>query len=62
LKLRKEADELILDLWNEIERSHINHPEDLRKIKNEEYGLVYFYRKGELDKVNSIGSEVQTWS
>jgi hypothetical protein len=62
LKLRKEADELILELWNEIERTHINHPEEMRKIKNEEYGLVYFYRKGELDKVNAILSQVQTWS
>jgi len=53
---------LILELWNEIERSHINLPEDIRKTKNEEYGLVYFYRKGELDKVNDLETQVQTWS
>jgi hypothetical protein len=61
LKLRKEADELILQLWNEIENSHSKLPEDIRKIKSEEYGLVYFYRKGEMDKVNAIEIQPQTW-
>jgi hypothetical protein len=48
--LRKEADEIILSLWNEVESAHANHPEDIRKSYNEDYGLVYFYRKGELEK------------
>jgi hypothetical protein len=60
LKLRKEADELILQLWNEIENTHRILPEDIRKIKSEEYGLVYFYRKGELDKVNFVEPQAQT--
>jgi hypothetical protein len=60
LKLRKEADELILQLWNEIENTHSNLPEDIRKTKSEEYGLVYFYRKGELDKVNVVETHAQT--
>ena len=29
------------------------------KSKSEEYGLVYFYRKGELEKVNAIETQVQ---
>jgi len=52
LKLRKEADELILQLWNEIENTHSTLPEELIKTRSEEYGLVYFYRKGELEKAN----------
>ena len=60
LKLRKEADELILQLWNEIENTHNNLPEDIRKTSSEEYGLVYFYRKGELDKVNVVETQAQT--
>jgi hypothetical protein len=60
LKLRKEADELILQLWNEIENTHSTLPEDLRKISSEEYGLVYFYRKGELDKINTFETEPQS--
>jgi hypothetical protein len=60
--LRKEADELILQLWNEIENTHSNLPEDIRKTKSEEYGLVYFYRKGELDKANTAELQSQQWS
>lgn len=48
---RKEADEIILQLWNEVEEAHGSYPEDVKKTLCEEYGLVYFYRKGELDKV-----------
>ena len=43
--LRKEADEIILQLWNEVENTHNAFPEDTRKKLSEEYGLVYFYRK-----------------
>lgn len=51
--LRKEADEIILNLWNEVENSHNSLPEDTRKTLCEEYGLVYFYRRGELGKTHS---------
>jgi hypothetical protein len=52
-KLRKEADELILNLWNEVENAHNSFPEEVRKTLCEEYGLVYFYRRGELGKIHS---------
>jgi hypothetical protein len=48
--LRKEADEIILQLWNEIESTHSSLPEEQRKNDCEQYGLVYFYRKNELLK------------
>jgi hypothetical protein len=48
--LRKEADEIILQVWNEVESTHSKLPEEKRKSLNEEYGLVYFYRKNELNK------------
>lgn len=48
--LRKEADEIILQVWNEIEATNNKLPEERRKELNEEYGLVYFYRKNELNK------------
>jgi hypothetical protein len=51
--LRKEADEIILQIWNEVENSHLSLPEEMRKSLSEEYGLVYFYRKGELEKSNN---------
>jgi hypothetical protein len=51
-KLRKEADEIILQIWNEVEKTHSTLPEDSRKWKCEEYGLVYFYRKNEIERNN----------
>lgn len=55
LALRKEADEIILQLWNEVEERHNSFPDEIRKKMCEEYGLVYFYRKGELEK--SVAAE-----
>jgi hypothetical protein len=60
-QLRKEADEIILQIWNEVENTHIALSEEIRKIVSEEYGLVYFYRKGELDKANAAEAQTQTW-
>ena len=59
--LRKEADEIILQLWNEVENTHNALPEETRKTLNEEYGLVYFYRKGELQKATAAETLTQTW-
>jgi hypothetical protein len=48
--LRKDADDIILQIWNEVETTNSNLPVESKKILNEDYGLVYFYRKNELDK------------
>lgn len=45
--LRKEADEIILQVWNEVERSFANLPYNIRQKECEKYGIVYFYRKNE---------------
>ena len=58
--LRKEADEIILQLWNEVESTHSALPEEKKKSLCEEYGLVYFYRKGELNKLNATVQAEQT--
>lgn len=50
--MRKEADEIILQLWNEVETTNSNLPEDSRMKVCEDYGLVYFYRKNEMNKTN----------
>ena len=56
--MRKEADDLILQIWNEVESKHNSLPEDARKKESEDYGLVYFYRKSELK--NSGSPEIQS--
>jgi hypothetical protein len=48
---RKEADEIILDIWNEVEKTFLNLPDDdNRRTSSERYGLIYFFRKNELKK------------
>ena len=46
--LRPEADEIILNIWNEVEDSFKDLPDDLKREKACEYGLIYVYRKTEL--------------
>ena len=49
--LRLESDEIILQVWNEVENHHKLFPEEQRMKLNETYGIKYFYRKNELGKV-----------
>jgi len=60
--LRKEADEIILNLWNEVEGTHSSLPEEQRKSDSEKYGLVYFYRKNELERSVAAEPSGQTWA
>lgn len=49
-ELRKEADEIILSIWNEVEATFSDLDETEKRMKCEDYGLVYFFRKSELEK------------
>jgi hypothetical protein len=51
--MRREADQIILDIWNEVEASFGSLPEEIRKKECEDYGIVYFYRKSELDRASA---------
>lgn len=46
--LRTRADEIILSIWNEVEESYAELPDDERREKATEYGLAYVYRKNEI--------------
>jgi len=48
--LRKEADEIILNVWNEVEKHYDNLTESERRCNAEEYGLSYVFRKNEKKK------------
>lgn len=54
--LRPMADDIILQIWNEVEESYKDLPDDLRREKAMEYGLVYVYRKNELTDRNLFSS------
>lgn len=46
--MRGRADELILDIWNQVEAKFQDVlPNDVRLDKCRDYGLVYYYRSGE---------------
>jgi hypothetical protein len=45
---RPDADEIIVSIWNEVENTFKDLPDDLKREKAAEYGLVYVYRKNEL--------------
>lgn len=49
-ELRKEADEIILAVWNEVESKYSNLEENEKRKECEDYGLIYFFRKSELNK------------
>ena len=50
--LRNEADEIILNVWNEVEETYNELPEDLKREKAQDYGLVYVYRKNEIGRIS----------
>ena len=45
--MRGQADEIILDVWNQVEARFGNLPAGPRLDKCREYGLIYYYRTGE---------------
>ena len=54
--LRPHADELITQIWNEVENSFKDLPDQLKREKAEEYGLVYIFRKNEIRSQNLFQS------
>ena len=46
--MRREVDELIAGLWNEIEAGFSSLPEDEKRASAERYGVVYVFRKNEM--------------
>lgn len=47
--LRPQVDEIILDVWNSIEGFFSDLEGDAKIKACEEYGVIYYYRKGEKD-------------
>ncbi len=52
VKLRKKADEIILNLWNEIEEYFKKLPTTEKLEKCTQYGVKYYYRKSEKKEVS----------
>jgi hypothetical protein len=44
---REKIDQLILQIWDEVEKESTGLSADERLERNKQYGIVYYYRKGE---------------
>jgi len=51
---RTVVDSLIQQLWNEVEENFRELPEELRREKATDYGLVYVFRKNEIGNVSQF--------
>lgn len=51
---RKNANDIILNIWNEVESSYSDFSEEEKRISAEKYGLIYVFRKSELEKTGEI--------
>ena len=52
--LRTQADEIILTVWNEVEKTFAELPDSELREKAADYGVSYVYRKNELRHLNVI--------
>lgn len=48
VNFRKEIDLIILELWEQVENATMDLPAQKKIDRNREYGIVYYYRKGEV--------------
>jgi hypothetical protein len=53
---RTHVDGVIQQIWNEVEDTYNDLPEEMKREKASEYGLVYVFRKNELNNTNLFQS------
>ena len=53
---RSQIDGVIQQIWNEVEHTYDDLPEEMRREKAMEYGLVYVFRKNELNNATLFQS------
>jgi hypothetical protein len=53
---RSQVDGVIQQVWNEVEDTYNDLPEEMKREKASEYGLVYVFRKNELNNINLFQS------
>jgi hypothetical protein len=58
VQLREEADEIILQIWNEVEEYFSSLSDDLKREEAMKYGVIYVYRP--MERMKSAAQAVQT--
>lgn len=59
-KLRCDVDNLISKIWDEVENTYRELPDELRREKAKEYGLIYIFRKNELKELSLLENMLTT--
>jgi len=57
--LRERADNIILNLWNEIEATYNDFEADEKREKSNAYGITYVYRRNEKLSFNNLKLDIQ---
>ena len=52
-KMRPATDDIILDIWNQVEQTYNDLPLDLKYEKCKAFGLIYYFRSSELAKIKA---------
>jgi len=55
-EMRRQADGIILQVWNEVETKFSDLPEDMKRKKAAEYGIAYVFRKNEINRLGVLES------
>lgn len=50
---REDADAIIVSIWNEVEKTYANLPDEEKRLQAQVYGLSYVFRKNELTSVSN---------
>lgn len=58
--MRAEADQIILQVWNEVEETFDLLPEDIRREKASKYGVTYVYRPYEREEVQHSSEDLES--
>jgi hypothetical protein len=48
---RKEADDIILNIWNEVENTFSSSGENEKRIQAQKYGVTYVFRRNEKNRI-----------
>lgn len=57
--LRNTADDIILNIWNEVEATFKDLSDDTRREKAKDYGVVYIFRKNEIQGLSLLHRSMQ---
>jgi hypothetical protein len=56
---REVVDGVIFEIWEQVEKYNLDSPVEQRLDRNREYGIVYYYRKNEVEKDETGKIEVE---